>query len=53
MDWLTTHLVIIDCDHRRITAYTPNDVYVMFEGDKHYALPQAVYNSKWHGQLMG
>ena len=25
----------------------------MFQGDKHNALPQAVYNSRWHGQLMG
>ena len=24
----------------------------MFQGDKHGALPQAVYNSRWHGQLM-
>ena len=22
MDWLTTHRVVIDCDRRRITAYT-------------------------------
>ena len=22
MDWLTAHRVIIDCDHRRIIAYT-------------------------------
>ena len=39
MDWLTAHRVIIDCDRRRITAYTPNDVCVMFQGDKHDALP--------------
>ena len=25
----------------------------MFQGDKHDALPQAVYDSRWHGQLMG
>ena len=25
----------------------------MFQGDKHNALPQVVYNSRWHGQLMG
>ena len=23
----------------------------MFQGDKHDALPQAVYDSRWHGQL--
>ena len=22
MDWLTAHQVVIDCDNRRITAYT-------------------------------
>ena len=53
MDWLTTHRVVIDCDLRRVTTYTPNDVCVMFQGDKHDALPQVVYNSRWHGQLMG
>ena len=25
----------------------------MFQGDKHDALPQTVYDSKWHGQLRG
>ena len=25
----------------------------MFQGDKHDALPQAVYDSKWHEQLTG
>ena len=30
MDWLTAHLVFIDFDRRRVTAYTPDDVYVMF-----------------------
>ena len=53
MDWLTTHRVVIDCDHKRVTTYTPDDVCVMFQGDKHDALPQAVYDSRWHGQLMG
>ena len=53
IDWLTTHQVVIDCDRRRITAYTQDDVCVMFQGDKHDALPQAVYNSRWHGHLMG
>ena len=24
-----------------------------FRGDKHDALPQAVYDSRWYGQLMG
>ena len=48
MDWLTAHRVIIDCDQRRITAYTTDDVCVMFQGGKHNALPQTVYDSRWH-----
>ena len=39
MDWLTTHWVVIDCDRKRIIAYTQDDVCVMFQGDKHNALP--------------
>ena len=53
MDWLTAHRVVIDCDHRRITTYTLDDVCVMFQWDKLDALPQAMYDSRWHGQLMG
>ena len=53
MDWLTTHWVVIDCDHRRVTAYTQDGVSVVFQGDKHNALPQTMYDSRWHGQLMG
>ena len=30
MDWLMTHRVVIDCDSRRITAYTPNGIRVTF-----------------------
>ena len=39
MDWLTTHRVVIDSDRRRVTAYTPDDVCVMFQGDKHDVMP--------------
>ena len=53
MDWLTTHRVIIDYGCRRITAYTRDGICVIFQGDKHDALPQAMYNSRWHGHLMG
>ena len=53
MDWLTTHHVVIDCDRRRVIAYTQDGIHVMFQGDKHDALPQAVYNSRWHEQLTG
>ena len=30
MDWLTTHRVVIDCDRRRVIAYTWDRVYVVF-----------------------
>ena len=53
MDWLTAHWVIIDCDRRRVIAYTQDGNCVMFQGDKHDALPQTVYDSRWHRQLMG
>ena len=33
------HQVVIDCDRRKVTAYTSNDVCVMFQGHKHDALP--------------
>ena len=39
MDWLTAHQVVIDCDRRRVTAYTQDGICVMFQGDKHDALP--------------
>ena len=53
MDWLTAHQVIIDCDRKRVTSYTSDDTCFMFQGDKHDALPQAMYESRWHGQLIG
>ena len=53
MDWLMAHQVVIDCDSRRVTTYTPDDVCVIFQGDKYDVMAQAVYNSRWHGQLMG
>ena len=53
MDWLTTHRVVIDCDSRRITAYTPDSICVTFQGAKHDALPHTVHDSRWSGQLMG
>ena len=50
MDWLTAHRVVIDCDSRRITAYTQDGISVTFQGDKHDALPQTVHDSRWSGQ---
>ena len=53
MDWLTAHRVFIDCERRRVTANTQDGIHVTFQGDKHDVLPQIVYDSRWHGQLMG
>ena len=56
MDWLTAHRVIIDCDHKRVTSYIFNGNCFMFQEDKHDTLPvlpQAMYDSRWHRQLMG
>ena len=30
MDWLTTYRVVIDCERRRVTAYTQDDTRVVF-----------------------
>ena len=47
------HRVVIDCDSRRIIAYTRDDIRVTFQGEKHDALPQTMHDSRWSGQLMG
>ena len=43
MDWLTAYRVVIDCERRRVTAYTQDGTRVVFQGDKHDILPQTVY----------
>ena len=53
MDWLTTHRVVIDCDHIRVTAYTPDGTCVVFQGNRHDVSPHTVNESRWHGQLTG
>ena len=53
MDYFTAQRIVIDCDRRRVTAYTRDGVCVMFKGDKHGALPQTMYVSRWHRQLKG
>ena len=45
--------VVIDCEHRRVTAYTQDGTRVVFQGDKHVILPQTVYESRFQGQLTG
>ena len=53
MDWLTADQVVIDCDQKQVTAYTSEGIYFKFQVEKYNALPQAVDDSHWHGQLMG
>ena len=53
MDWLTAYRVIIDCERRRVTAYTQDGTRVVFQGDKHDIFPQTVYESKCQGELAG
>ena len=53
MDWLTAHRVVIYCDRMRVTAYTPDGTYVVFQGNRHDVSPHTVYDSRWQGQLMG
>ena len=51
MDWLTAYRVVIDCERRRVTAYTQDGTRVVFQGDKHDILSQTVYESRCQGQL--
>ena len=53
MDWLTSYRVVIDCERRRVTAYTQDSTRVVFQGDKHDILPQTVYESRCQEQLAG
>ena len=52
MDWLMAYRVI-DCERRRVTAYTQDGTRVTFQEDKHDILPHTVYKSRCHGQLVG
>ena len=53
MDWLIAYRVVIDCERRRITAYTQDGTRVVFQGGKDDILPQTVYESRCQGQLAG
>ena len=46
MGWLTAYRVVIDCERRRITAYTQDGTRVVFQGNKHDIFPQTVYESR-------
>ena len=51
MDWLIAYRIVIDCERRRVTAYTQDGTSMVFQGDKHDILPQTVYESRCRGQL--
>ena len=53
MDWLIAYRIVIDCERRRVTAYTQDGTRMVSQGDKHDILPQTVYESKCQGQLAG
>ena len=53
MDWLTAYRVVIDCERRRVIAYTQDGTCVVFQGYKHDIFPQTVYEPKCQGQLAG
>ena len=53
MDWLIAYRVVIDCERRRVTAYTQDGIRVVFQGDKHDIFPQIVYESRCQAQLTG
>ena len=46
MNWLATYQVIINCDRKRVTTYTPDGICFKFQGEKYGALPQVVYDSR-------
>ena len=39
MDWLTAYRIVIDCERRRVTAYTQDGTLMVFQGDKHDIFP--------------
>ena len=53
MDWLTAYRDVIDCERKKVTAYTQDGTRVVFQGDKHNIFPQTVYESRCQGQLGG
>ena len=53
MVWLIAYRVVIDCERRRVTAYTQDGTRVEFQGDKHDIFPHTVYEFRCQGQLAG
>ena len=46
MDWLIAYRIVIDCERRRVTAYTQDGTRMVSQRDKNDILPQTVYESK-------
>ena len=53
MDWMTVYRIVIDCERRRVTAYTKDGTRMVFQGNNHDILPQTVYESKCQGPFSG
>ena len=52
-DWMIAYRIVIDCERRRVIAYTQDGNRMVFQGDNHDILPRTVYESKCQGQLAG
>ena len=39
MDWLIVYRIVIDCERRRVTAYTKDGTRMVFQGENHDILP--------------
>ena len=39
MDWLIAYGIVIDCERRRVTAYTQDSTRIVFQGGRHDILP--------------
>ena len=50
---MIAYRIVIDCESRRVTAYTQDGTRVVFQGDKHDILPQTVCESRCLRQLAG
>ena len=53
MDWLIAYRVVIDCERRRVTAYTQDGNCMAFQGGRYDIFPQTIYEFKCQGQLAG
>ena len=43
MDWLTVYKVVIDCERRRVTAYTQDGTRMVFQrGQTRYFAPDSI-----------